>query len=61
MAGDERVRWAQKVRQARIWQLCHKDAQGVIDEQLIDDGIEQTKGMWQAKMKEVERMRRPGS
>jgi hypothetical protein len=32
-----KIRWAQKISQAKIRQLYQKDAQGIVDEELIDD------------------------
>lgn len=33
----EKISWAPKIRQAKIWQLYQNDAQGLIDEDLIAD------------------------
>ena len=35
--SGERITWAQKVRQAKIWQLYQNDAHGTVDEDLVDD------------------------
>ena len=34
---DDRIRWAPKVKQAKIWRLYQLDALGIVDEDLIDD------------------------
>ena len=35
--SKDRIHWARKVSRAKIWQLYQKDAQGIIDEELIDE------------------------
>jgi hypothetical protein len=37
MAGQERIRWAPRISQAKIRQLYQQDAQGIVDEELIDE------------------------
>lgn len=37
MRNHERIRWAPRVRQAAIWQLYRNDAQGILDQELIDE------------------------
>ena len=37
MTGQERIRWAPRISQAKIWQLYQQDAQGIVDEELIDE------------------------
>jgi hypothetical protein len=36
-ASHERITWAPKVRQAKIWQLYQNDARGTVDESLVED------------------------
>jgi hypothetical protein len=35
--SNERIRWARRVSQAKIWQLYQNDARGLVDEALIDE------------------------
>jgi hypothetical protein len=37
MSNTERIRWASRVSQAKIWQLYQSDARGILDEELIDE------------------------
>lgn len=37
MDDAERIRWAPKVRQPKIWRLYQSDAAGIVGEELIDD------------------------
>jgi hypothetical protein len=37
MLGDERIRWASKVPQAKIWALYQSHARGLAEEELIDE------------------------
>ena len=36
-ARSEKITWAPKVRQAKIWQLYQNDALGAVDEELVED------------------------
>jgi hypothetical protein len=33
----ERIQWANRVSQIKIWQLYQSDARGILDEELIDE------------------------
>ena len=37
MSRLEKIRWAPRISQAKIWQLYQRDAQGIVDEELIDE------------------------
>ena len=37
LPSHERITWAPKVRQAKIWQLYQNDAHGTVDEALVED------------------------
>ena len=37
MSIVERIQWANRVSQTRIWQLYQSDARGILDEELIDE------------------------
>jgi hypothetical protein len=37
MSGGEKIRWARRVSREKIRQLYRQDAQGIVDEELIDD------------------------
>jgi hypothetical protein len=37
MSGDEKIRWARRVSREKIRQLYRQDAQGIVDEELIDE------------------------
>ena len=37
MGHGERIRWAPRVSQGKIWQLYQTDARGLVDEELIDE------------------------
>jgi len=54
----ERISWSPKIRQAKIWQLYQNDAQGTVDEILVEDvGLSllyRCRSIWLVTRREVE-------
>jgi hypothetical protein len=54
----EKITWAPKIRQAKIWQLYQNDALGAIDEALVEDvgfGLfQRCRSIWLVTRREVE-------
>lgn len=54
----ERIAWAPKIRQAKIWQLYQNDALGAVDEILVEEVgsalLERCRSVWLVTQREVE-------
>lgn len=54
----EKISWAPKIRQSKIWQLYQNDALGTIDEVLVEDVglglLERCRSIWLVTQREVE-------
>jgi hypothetical protein len=54
----EKITWAPKIRQAKIWQLYQNDALGTVDEALVEDVgfslLQRCRSIWLVTRREVE-------
>ena len=54
----EKISWAPKIRQAKIWQLYQNDALGAVDEILVEDVglslLDRCRSIWLVTQREVE-------
>lgn len=54
----EKISWAPKIRQAKIWQLYQNDALGTVDEILVEDVglglLDRCRSIWLVTQREVE-------